>query len=331
MPPEQALGRSREIDGQTDLWAVGATMFTLASGHFVHEAETLEEMLVHSGSRPARPIASVLPDIAPTIGSVIDRALAFRRDERWPDAQTMRAALAGAYAAVYGATLPGSRVPGIPPVDAYAATAAVSAGPIAAASGGAPHGTPHLPRPVPSAETVGSGTQLATELGVGRPALQMPPPAARGISTTAGLSRGEPEAVEGTPARAPRGSGAAIAVLVGVASMLLAGGGVYFALQRQAAREAGRAPAETSVAASPALATAATAPATPPDVAPTASSSSGAPGTSAQDGSTTRPIAVVTQGRSPAPAVKAPAGHHDGAAPATETPAQHRHGAQRGL
>jgi serine/threonine-protein kinase len=32
MPPEQALGRSRQIDGQTDLWAVGATMFTLVSG-----------------------------------------------------------------------------------------------------------------------------------------------------------------------------------------------------------------------------------------------------------------------------------------------------------
>jgi serine/threonine protein kinase len=31
MPPEQALGRSRQIGGQTDLWAVGATMFTLAS------------------------------------------------------------------------------------------------------------------------------------------------------------------------------------------------------------------------------------------------------------------------------------------------------------
>src|SRR5580658_675100 len=33
MPPEQALGRSKEIDGQTDLWAVGATMFTLVSRH----------------------------------------------------------------------------------------------------------------------------------------------------------------------------------------------------------------------------------------------------------------------------------------------------------
>jgi len=58
MPPEQALGRSRQIDGQTDLWAVGATMFTLVSGHYVHEAETMEEMLVRAGSRPARQVAS---------------------------------------------------------------------------------------------------------------------------------------------------------------------------------------------------------------------------------------------------------------------------------
>ena len=32
MAPEQALGRSRLVDGRTDLWAVGAMLFTLLSG-----------------------------------------------------------------------------------------------------------------------------------------------------------------------------------------------------------------------------------------------------------------------------------------------------------
>src|SRR5579864_4696037 len=39
MPPEQVVGRSEEINGQTDLWATGATMFALMSGKHVHEAE----------------------------------------------------------------------------------------------------------------------------------------------------------------------------------------------------------------------------------------------------------------------------------------------------
>ena len=59
MAPEQALGRQRDIDGQTDLWALGATMFALLSGRFVHEAESATEIAVLAATRPARPIAQV--------------------------------------------------------------------------------------------------------------------------------------------------------------------------------------------------------------------------------------------------------------------------------
>src|SRR5262249_25974496 len=48
MPPEQALGRSNEVDAASDIWAVGATAFRLLSGHFVHEGSTAEEMLIRS-------------------------------------------------------------------------------------------------------------------------------------------------------------------------------------------------------------------------------------------------------------------------------------------
>src|SRR6188768_1945630 len=40
MAPEQARGRWEEVDGQTDLWGLGATMFTLVAGEYVHESET---------------------------------------------------------------------------------------------------------------------------------------------------------------------------------------------------------------------------------------------------------------------------------------------------
>jgi serine/threonine protein kinase len=101
MPPEQVLGRSREIDGQTDLWAVGATMFALLSGQYVHDSETVEELIVYAGSRRARPLGSVAPDVAPSIAAVVDRALAFDKAARWLTSRAMQGALEEACALAF--------------------------------------------------------------------------------------------------------------------------------------------------------------------------------------------------------------------------------------
>jgi serine/threonine protein kinase len=96
MSPEQALGRTQEVDAQSDVWAVGATAFTLLAGRHVHESPTAAEMIVRRGSVPAPKLGSIVPNVPPSIASVIDRALAFDRAERWPSAQAMRDALAKA-------------------------------------------------------------------------------------------------------------------------------------------------------------------------------------------------------------------------------------------
>lgn len=93
MAPEQALGIARDVDTRTDLWAVGASMFALLSGAFVHDAETTEQMLVFAGSRPARPLRLVAPDVPPELAAIIDRALSFERHLRWASADEMRGAL----------------------------------------------------------------------------------------------------------------------------------------------------------------------------------------------------------------------------------------------
>ncbi len=43
MAPEQARGRWEQLDGRTDLWGVGATMFVQLTGRQVHEADTVNE------------------------------------------------------------------------------------------------------------------------------------------------------------------------------------------------------------------------------------------------------------------------------------------------
>jgi serine/threonine-protein kinase len=93
MSQEQARGRWDEVDARSDVWAVGATLFTLLTGEFVHPCDTANEQLGRAMTMPARSLASVAPDLPAGLTAVIDRALRFDRDERWPDARSMQQAL----------------------------------------------------------------------------------------------------------------------------------------------------------------------------------------------------------------------------------------------
>jgi eukaryotic-like serine/threonine-protein kinase len=90
MPPEQALSKPKEIDKQTDLWAVGATMFTLLSGELVHVAESSSEHLVKAATLHARSVARVLPGVPSNVEKLIARAMRFEKKERWASATEMR-------------------------------------------------------------------------------------------------------------------------------------------------------------------------------------------------------------------------------------------------
>jgi len=93
MAPEQALGRWHEVDGRTDIWSVGATAFTLLTGRFVHEAQTVQEQLVLSATRPARNVRQVNANVPLGLAAVVDRALCFDRAQRFGHARVMRGAL----------------------------------------------------------------------------------------------------------------------------------------------------------------------------------------------------------------------------------------------
>jgi hypothetical protein len=105
MPPEQALGHVKEVDHQSDLWAVGATMFTLLSGTTVHPGNTVNEQIVAAATRPVGPVASVVPGIPQAVAGTIDRALSFHKAQRFTDAASMLASLGGAQAVPSPATV----------------------------------------------------------------------------------------------------------------------------------------------------------------------------------------------------------------------------------
>jgi serine/threonine-protein kinase len=102
MPPEQALGNWDQVGARTDLWAVGATMYNLLTGRIVHEADNVNKLLLAAMTKPAPAIASVDPTVPPAVAAIVDRALAFDAEQRWPDAASMRDAVRGARAADAG-------------------------------------------------------------------------------------------------------------------------------------------------------------------------------------------------------------------------------------
>jgi serine/threonine protein kinase/formylglycine-generating enzyme required for sulfatase activity len=96
MSPEQARGLTSEIDAQTDIWAVGATMFTLLTGKFVHHAATVEQITRLAATVAAPPMGSVAPDIPLSVAALVDRALKFAKHDRWENAAAMAAAVSEA-------------------------------------------------------------------------------------------------------------------------------------------------------------------------------------------------------------------------------------------
>jgi len=90
MAPEQAMGRVQEIDGRTDLFGLGATMFRLLAGRYIHGDLTDAPLLIAAATDQAPALATVAPDVPPLMCAVVDRALAFDKSQRYPDAATMR-------------------------------------------------------------------------------------------------------------------------------------------------------------------------------------------------------------------------------------------------
>jgi len=104
MGPEQALGRTEDIDARTDIWAVGASLFWLITGRQVHLGDTVQHLLVLAATQPAPTLASVWPDVPPPVAALVDRALAFDRADRWATAAAMRDAADAAHRSMFGAS-----------------------------------------------------------------------------------------------------------------------------------------------------------------------------------------------------------------------------------
>ncbi len=90
---EQARGRWDEVDHRTDLYSVGATLFTCLTGTHVHEAETSSEQLALAIGATARSLGDVMPHAPKELVDLVDMALAYDKEDRFQTARAMRAAV----------------------------------------------------------------------------------------------------------------------------------------------------------------------------------------------------------------------------------------------
>ncbi len=92
MSPEQSLGES-DLDGRSDLFAVGIVLFEMLTGRRPFDGETDREILRKVQQDEPPPPSAMATGVPAELDAVVAKALAKRRDDRFSDGQAMGRAL----------------------------------------------------------------------------------------------------------------------------------------------------------------------------------------------------------------------------------------------
>ncbi|MBK8900189.1 MAG: serine/threonine protein kinase [Anaerolineaceae bacterium] len=92
MSPEQVYG-DRQLDGRSDIYALGVILFQMLTGHTPYDADTPARMMMKHVMDPVPQILSVRPDLPPACNEIINKAMAKERDERFASATDLSSAL----------------------------------------------------------------------------------------------------------------------------------------------------------------------------------------------------------------------------------------------
>ncbi len=84
LSPEQARGE--EVDARADLFSVGMILYEALTGTRPLESETAELTFERAKSGTFAPLREALPEVAPELAAIVNRATARERDARYPNA-----------------------------------------------------------------------------------------------------------------------------------------------------------------------------------------------------------------------------------------------------
>ncbi len=107
MSPEQAEGRSAEVDARTDVYALGAIVYEMLGGRAPFAGESVPTVLFKVIHQDPPPLRGLRPEIPPAVEAVVHRALAKRLDERFSSMRELVEALEDALVRAGATPLPG--------------------------------------------------------------------------------------------------------------------------------------------------------------------------------------------------------------------------------
>jgi hypothetical protein len=144
MAPEQASGNNATIDARTDLFALGAIVYEMLAGRPAFSGESVVAVIMNVIAGTPTPLPTLVPGLAPSVVAAIERALAKKPDERFPDVATFIEALTGKPLQTLGGgeTAAAPAISSRPPLsrEELMAETMAPAAPGAADTGGAPKG-----------------------------------------------------------------------------------------------------------------------------------------------------------------------------------------------
>ncbi len=125
MSPEQIRAeRGVALDGRSDIYALGAIVYNMMTGHAPYEAESPSGLMMKHLMDPPPNLRAARSDLPEALQMVLDKAMAKNRNERYASVSEMAAALDKAARGEVPHAGPASAATAIFPVAAAAGTAA---------------------------------------------------------------------------------------------------------------------------------------------------------------------------------------------------------------
>ncbi|WP_437623275.1 protein kinase domain-containing protein [Sorangium sp. So ce1151] len=93
MSPEQ-MRQTRSVDNRTDIYALGVSLYELLAGRQPYYAETLPQLCAEVLTGTPTPLRDIRPDVPASLASVLEKAYAREREQRYASVAELIVALA---------------------------------------------------------------------------------------------------------------------------------------------------------------------------------------------------------------------------------------------